>query len=55
MFSRRDETGFNQSKAFKKTFSVDVKIDFLGVWSVALPFANASTFLIFVIGIPSTL
>ncbi|CCL98902.1 uncharacterized protein FIBRA_00909 [Fibroporia radiculosa] len=32
MFSRTDELGWKQSTAFKKTFSMDVDIDFIGVW-----------------------
>jgi hypothetical protein len=32
MFSRDDKTGWNQSIAFKKAFSVDVEIEFVGVW-----------------------
>jgi hypothetical protein len=32
MFSRDDEEGWRQSTVFKKAFSVDVEIDFVGVW-----------------------
>ncbi|KAI0778878.1 hypothetical protein BD413DRAFT_120574 [Trametes elegans] len=32
MFSRDDEMGWKQSTAFKKAFSIDVDIDFIGVW-----------------------
>jgi len=32
MFSRDDEIGWNQSTSFKKAFSVDVEIEFVGVW-----------------------
>jgi hypothetical protein len=32
MYTREDETGWNQSTAFKKTFSIDVDIEFVGVW-----------------------
>ena len=32
MYTRTDETGWKQSVAFKKAFSVDVEIDFVGVW-----------------------
>ncbi|OCH95705.1 hypothetical protein OBBRIDRAFT_787909 [Obba rivulosa] len=32
MFCRADETGWKQSTAFKKAFSMDVDIDFIGVW-----------------------
>jgi hypothetical protein len=32
MYSRPDELGWKQSNAFKKAFSIDVDIEFLGVW-----------------------
>ncbi|KAI0673864.1 hypothetical protein C8Q78DRAFT_656594 [Trametes maxima] len=32
MFTRDDELGWKQSTSFKKTFSIDVDIDFIGVW-----------------------
>ena len=32
MFSRNDQTGWDQSKVFKKAFSIDVQIEFVGVW-----------------------
>jgi hypothetical protein len=32
MFSRDDPTGWKESTAFKKAFSMDVKIEFVGVW-----------------------
>ncbi|KAI0268250.1 hypothetical protein BC834DRAFT_683471 [Gloeopeniophorella convolvens] len=32
MFSRDDDVGWRQSKVFKRAFSVDVEIEFLGVW-----------------------
>lgn len=32
MYSRADETGWKQSKAFKMAFSMDVHIEFVGVW-----------------------
>ncbi|KAH9932126.1 uncharacterized protein BXZ73DRAFT_101501 [Epithele typhae] len=32
MYSREDEQGWAQSTAFKKAFSIDVDIDFIGVW-----------------------
>ena len=35
MYTRADEVGWQQSNAFKKTFSIDVDIEFLGLWSVA--------------------
>lgn len=34
MYMRTDELGWKQSTAFKKAFSIDVDIDFIGVWSV---------------------
>ena len=34
MYTRRDNGGWKQSNQFKKTFSVDVKINFLGIWCV---------------------
>jgi hypothetical protein len=38
MFSRNDQTGWDQSITFKKAFSIDVEIDFVGVWyAVFLP------------------
>lgn len=32
MFTRTDEVGWKQSTAFKKAFSIDVDIEFVGVW-----------------------
>ena len=32
MYTRTDELGWKQSTAFKKAFSIDVDIDFIGVW-----------------------
>ena len=32
MYMRTDELGWRQSTAFKKAFSIDVDIDFIGVW-----------------------
>ncbi|THH20515.1 hypothetical protein EW146_g858 [Bondarzewia mesenterica] len=52
MFSRDDEEGWRQSNAFKKAFSVDVEIEFLGVWDTVasvgliphrLPFTASNT------------
>lgn len=34
MYTRDDEKGWEQSNAFKKTFSIDVDIEFVGVWYV---------------------
>jgi uncharacterized protein (DUF2235 family) len=35
MYTRDDTTGWNQSNAFKHTFSLSVNIHFLGVWCVS--------------------
>ncbi|KAF8506456.1 hypothetical protein JB92DRAFT_2961559 [Gautieria morchelliformis] len=52
MYSRTDETGWKQSTAFKKAFSMDVDIEFLGVWDTVssvgliprrLPFTTSNT------------
>ncbi|KAG6916803.1 hypothetical protein DXG01_005268 [Tephrocybe rancida] len=52
MFSRVDEIGWQQSNAFKKAFSVDVPIEFIGVWDTVnsvgliprrLPFTTSNT------------
>jgi len=32
MYTRADEVGWQQSNVFKKTFSIDVDIEFLGLW-----------------------
>jgi hypothetical protein len=32
MYSRDDEEGWIQSTAFKKAFSINVEIEFVGVW-----------------------
>jgi hypothetical protein len=34
MYARDDEEGLKLSMQFKRTFSIDVKIQFLGVWYV---------------------
>ena len=34
MYAKNDEEGWRLSKQFKRTFSTDVKIEFLGVWCV---------------------
>ena len=36
MYATADERGWKQSNAFKKTFSNDVDIEFVGVWLVYL-------------------
>jgi hypothetical protein len=52
MFTRDDETGWRQSIVFKKSFSVDVEIEFVGVWDTVcsvgliphhLPFTHSNT------------
>ena len=32
MYNREDEDGWRSSEGFKKTFSIDVQIEFVGVW-----------------------
>jgi len=34
MYTRTDSVGWEQSTEFKKAFSVDVQIEFIGVWYV---------------------
>jgi len=34
MYTRGDNVGWEQSTEFKKAFSVDVEIEFVGVWYV---------------------
>ncbi|CAK5265619.1 unnamed protein product [Mycena citricolor] len=52
MYSREDEVGWRQSTAFKRAFSIDVEIEFLGVWDTVssvgfvprrLPFTRNNT------------
>ncbi|KAG5340142.1 hypothetical protein E4T56_gene19446 [Termitomyces sp. T112] len=52
MFTRVDEIGWQQSNVFKKAFSVDVPIEFIGVWDTVnsvgliprrLPFTTSNT------------
>ncbi|KAJ3741442.1 hypothetical protein DFH05DRAFT_1506115 [Lentinula detonsa] len=52
MFTRDDEIGYAQSAAFKKAFSVDATIEFVGVWDTVnsvglvphrLPFTTSNT------------
>ncbi|KAG5636745.1 hypothetical protein H0H81_007003 [Sphagnurus paluster] len=52
MYTRTDELGWKQSNAFKKAFSVDVPIEFIGVWDTVnsvgliprrLPFTTSNT------------
>jgi hypothetical protein len=37
MYAQDDALGWEQSSAFKKTFSIDVDVEFLGVWYVPVP------------------
>ena len=37
MYARDDEEGLKLSMQFKRTFSIDVKVKFLGVWYVIRP------------------
>ena len=37
MYTRADPVGWEQSTAFKKAFSIDVKVEILGVWFVVYP------------------
>ncbi|KAG7100167.1 hypothetical protein E1B28_001947 [Marasmius oreades] len=52
MYSREDEKGWQQSGTFKQSFSIDVDIEFLGVWDTVgsvgvipkrLPFTTSNT------------
>jgi hypothetical protein len=52
MFTRNDDIGWGQSTVFKKSFSMDVEIEFLGVWDTVcavgliphqLPFTHSNT------------
>jgi len=52
MYTRTDDLGWKQSNAFKKAFSIDVDIEFLGVWDTVnsvgliprrLPFTTSNT------------
>ncbi|KAF9461016.1 hypothetical protein BDZ94DRAFT_861028 [Collybia nuda] len=52
MYTRVDELGWKQSNAFKKAFSIDVSIEFIGVWDTVasvglipryLPFSTSNT------------
>ncbi|THU97418.1 hypothetical protein K435DRAFT_721914, partial [Dendrothele bispora CBS 962.96] len=52
MYSREDERGWKQASAFKKAFSIDVDVEFLGVWDTVssvgfvprrLPFTTSNT------------
>ena len=36
MYKKRDQEGLDLSVQFKRTFSIDVKIKFLGVWLVII-------------------
>ncbi|KAF8879291.1 hypothetical protein BD779DRAFT_1447023, partial [Infundibulicybe gibba] len=52
MFTREDDIGWQQSNAFKKAFSINVDIEFIGVWDTVnsvglipkrLPFTTSNT------------
>lgn len=52
MYTRTDDVGWKQSNAFKRAFSMDVDIDFIGVWDTVcsvgliphtLPFTSSNT------------
>ncbi|KAF5379647.1 hypothetical protein D9757_009235 [Collybiopsis confluens] len=52
MYTKADKVGWAQSNAFKKAFSIDVKIEYLGVWDTVssvgiipkrLPFTTSNT------------
>ncbi|KAJ7704860.1 hypothetical protein B0H17DRAFT_921007, partial [Mycena rosella] len=52
MYTSTDKTGWTQSNAFKKTFSIEVDIEFVGVWDTvssvgliprSLPFTTSNT------------
>ncbi|PFH47921.1 hypothetical protein AMATHDRAFT_6303 [Amanita thiersii Skay4041] len=54
MYTTVDETGWKQANAFKKAFSMDVDVEFLGVWDTVssvglipryLPFPTSNTFI----------
>jgi len=32
MYTRDDKIGWKQSKQFKEAFSMDIRVEFLGVW-----------------------
>ena len=42
MYTRHDPLGWKQSNAFKRAFSIDVDIEFVGVWYVLLSLHNPS-------------
>lgn len=46
MYTTCDDLGWKQSNAFKKTFSVDVEIEFVGVWLVFIKLAFFFFFLL---------
>jgi len=43
MYESHDKEGFKQSLQFKRTFSIDVRIKFLGVWYVTQPIGQPPT------------
>lgn len=43
MYAQGDAFGWEQSSAFKKTFSTDVDVEFLGVWCIPMPRRETET------------
>jgi uncharacterized protein (DUF2235 family) len=43
MYTQSDDFGWEQSVAFKKAFSIDVNIEFVGVWYAACVRSVAET------------
>ena len=43
MYTQDDAFGWEQSSAFKKTFSIDVDVEFLGVWYAPVIFCETHT------------
>ena len=50
MYQKISKTGWDESNAFRKSFSIEVLIEFLGVWYVD-PSRSLNTFLISIKGI----
>jgi hypothetical protein len=44
MYKKDTESGWKQSTAFKKAFSIDVDIEFVGVWFVPTFFVQFDFF-----------
>ena len=43
MYTRSDEDGLRNSVGFRQTFSIEVKIDFVGVWYARFSFTGLFT------------